>query len=102
MPALATSSTPESIALDTYRDDETIHTMDENAQSPIPGAGVGNNAATMNASEENVPAAMRGIGLARHTLGLLLLLVVVFLWTTSNFLGSVCVPPAHQERFPDM
>ncbi|KEF53100.1 uncharacterized protein A1O9_11008 [Exophiala aquamarina CBS 119918] len=27
-------------------------------------------------------------GLARHTLGLLLLLVVVFLWTASNFLGS--------------
>lgn len=29
--------------------------------------------------------------LARHTLGLLLLLTVVFLWTTSNFLGSVCL-----------
>lgn len=28
-------------------------------------------------------------GLARHTLGLILLLFVVFLWTTSNFLGSV-------------
>lgn len=28
-------------------------------------------------------------GLARHTLGLVLLLFVVFLWTTSNFLGSV-------------
>ena len=28
-------------------------------------------------------------GLARHTLGLLLLLCVVFLWTLSNFLGSV-------------
>lgn len=28
-------------------------------------------------------------GLARHTLGLLLLLLVVFLWTASNFLGSV-------------
>ncbi|KAK5078340.1 hypothetical protein LTR64_003249 [Lithohypha guttulata] len=27
-------------------------------------------------------------GLARHTLGLILLLCVVFLWTTSNFLGS--------------
>lgn len=27
-------------------------------------------------------------GLARHTLGLLLLLLVVFLWTGSNFLGS--------------
>lgn len=29
-------------------------------------------------------------GMARHTLGLLLLLAVVFLWTASNFLGSVC------------
>jgi len=28
-------------------------------------------------------------GVARHTLGLCLLLVVVFLWTLSNFLGSV-------------
>ena len=28
-------------------------------------------------------------GLARHTLGLLLLLLVVFLWTASNFMGSV-------------
>ena len=28
-------------------------------------------------------------GFARHTLGLVLLLVVVFLWTASNFLGSV-------------
>lgn len=30
-------------------------------------------------------------GVARHTLGLILLLCVVFLWTISNFLGSVCV-----------
>ena len=28
-------------------------------------------------------------GVARHTLGLLLLLLVVFLWTLQNFLGSV-------------
>lgn len=28
-------------------------------------------------------------GMARHTLGLCLLLCVVFLWTLSNFLGSV-------------
>jgi len=31
-------------------------------------------------------------GLARHTLGLILLLFVVFLWTLSNFLGSVRSP----------
>lgn len=29
-------------------------------------------------------------GLARHTVGMGLLLVVVVLWTASNFLGSVC------------
>ena len=28
-------------------------------------------------------------GVAKHTLGLILLLCVVFLWTLSNFLGSV-------------
>lgn len=28
-------------------------------------------------------------GIAKHTLGLILLLFVVFLWTGSNFLGSV-------------
>jgi len=30
-------------------------------------------------------------GVARHTLGLILLLCVVFLWTLCNFLGSVRV-----------
>lgn len=30
-------------------------------------------------------------GVARHTLGLILLLCVVLLWTTCNFLGSVCL-----------
>jgi solute carrier family 35 protein F5 len=34
--------------------------------------------------------ARRGLaGVAKHTLGLILLLCVVFLWTLSNFLGSV-------------
>ena len=31
-------------------------------------------------------------GVAKHTLGLILLLCVVFLWTLSNFLGSVGSP----------
>lgn len=31
-------------------------------------------------------------GIARRTLGIALLLVVVFLWTASNFLGSVRTP----------
>lgn len=30
------------------------------------------------------------VGAARRTLGICLLLVVVFLWTASNFLASVC------------
>lgn len=37
-------------------------------------------------------------GVARHTLGLILLLCVVFLWTISNFLGSVCVTYFHKIR----
>ena len=46
-----------------------------------------------NASEALLPNAKKAVPipgrLAQHTLGLLLLLLVVFLWTTSNFLGSV-------------
>lgn len=49
---------------------------------------------TLLPTEEDVqqqrPLEKRGLfsGVARHTLGLILLLFVVFLWTTSNFLGS--------------
>lgn len=41
--------------------------------------------------ETNTGTTGQGVvaGLARHTLGLMLLLLVVFLWTLSNFLGSV-------------
>ncbi|KAJ9639023.1 uncharacterized protein PV06_07420 [Exophiala oligosperma] len=40
--------------------------------------------------ETNTGTTGQGVvaGLARHTLGLMLLLLVVFLWTLSNFLGS--------------
>ncbi|KAL2438621.1 putative vacuolar membrane protein [Exophiala dermatitidis] len=38
--------------------------------------------------EEEAPPQARLVGMARHTLGLILLLCVVFLWTLSNFLGS--------------
>ena len=41
--------------------------------------------------ERKEPAKPRMAGVARHTLGLILLLCVVFLWTLSNFLGSVCI-----------
>lgn len=45
--------------------------------------------------QQDHPPAARGrlAGAARHTLGLILLLCVVFLWTLSNFLGSVCYTP---------
>ena len=33
-------------------------------------------------------------GVARRSLGIGLLLIVVFLWTASNFLASVCVLPS--------
>jgi len=46
--------------------------------------------------EPSQPPQNTGVaGLARHTLGLLLLLFVVFLWTTSNFLGSVWLLSTH-------
>lgn len=38
----------------------------------------------------------RMAGVARHTLGLILLLLVVLLWTASNFLSSVSLPK-HQN-----
>jgi solute carrier family 35 protein F5 len=31
----------------------------------------------------------------RHAVGIALLLATVFLWTASNFLASVCIPPSH-------
>lgn len=44
------------------------------------------------------PRSLRGVGrlagVAKHTLGMALLLCVVFLWTMGNFLGSVCVLPS--------
>jgi len=45
------------------------------------------------ADPETQQPATKGMlaGVARHTLGLILLLCVVFLWTLSNFLGSVCI-----------
>jgi hypothetical protein len=37
-------------------------------------------------------------GVARHTIGLLLLLCVVFLWTGSSFLGSVSLQTTIQDE----
>ena len=47
---------------------------------------------------EETPKRTAFAGVARHTLGLILLLCVVFTWTLSNFLGSVCVPLHSLER----
>lgn len=33
----------------------------------------------------------RKCGMGRHTMGIILLMCVVFLWTASNFLASVCL-----------
>lgn len=48
------------------------------------------------------PAASKGLlgGLTTHTLGLILLLFVVFLWTMSNFLGSVRCLCSATEKDP--
>lgn len=46
-----------------------------------------------------------GVGLenvARRTLGIFLLLVTVFLWTTSNFLASVCWLNLSDETLADV
>lgn len=40
------------------------------------------------ATPSNVPSP-KVLGVARHTFGMALLLLVVVLWTASNFLGSV-------------
>jgi hypothetical protein len=75
------------------RDDASAYEMDDNVHSDptaqsreAPSEGEDMIHST---GQEEVPAAMRGTGMARHTLGLLLLLAVVVLWTMSNFLGSV-------------
>ena len=52
---------------------------------------------------ETEPGQGRLAGVARHTLGLILLLCVVFFWTMCNFLGSVCqTPPQPQDRDTDL
>lgn len=50
---------------------------------------LGQSSNSMRSGEERVEGGLAK-GMARHTLGLILLLCVVFLWTLSNFLGSVC------------
>ncbi|KPI38632.1 putative vacuolar membrane protein [Cyphellophora attinorum] len=57
----------------------------DNSHPTTSGAGVDT---PQDHKAERIPGAMRGLGVARHTLGLLLLLLVVCLWTTCNFLAS--------------
>ena len=47
--------------------------------------------------QDDGPSRLAAFGFAKHTLGLILLLCVVFLWTLSNFLGSVSF--AHAADF---
>jgi hypothetical protein len=100
MPTMANASFPfprTSSAQDgsgQYHDDVSIYEMDDHMpRENVVGAGTGaERSGGGKGSEEemqDIPAAMREMGIARHTLGLILLLVVVLLWTTSNFLGSV-------------
>jgi hypothetical protein len=39
-------------------------------------------------------------GIARRTVGIFLLLIVVFLWTASNFLASVCGSLIYSSQVP--
>ena len=94
MPELVnlSSSAPAADGQEHYRDDVSVYEMDDNARSPPAGTRTGSTAPASSGAHNDIPAAMRGLGIAKHTLGLLLLLLVVFLWTTSNFLGSVGDP----------
>jgi solute carrier family 35, member F5 len=69
--------------VDTLPDNEHLE-MNVSHHIPI-GAGVDT---PQDHNAERIPGAMKGLGIARHTLGLLLLLLVVCLWTTCNFLAS--------------
>jgi hypothetical protein len=86
----------------TDRDDASAYEMDDHLQSDPASQSRAAPGETENiihsTAQEEVPAAMRGTGIARHTLGLILLLVVVVLWTTSNFLGSVSCSPGSTAR----
>ena len=73
-----------------YHDDpEGIEMNTEPTSQQMPhGAGTEQRTRSQDREQKEMPAVMRGLGIARHTLGLLLLLVVVVLWTTCNFLAS--------------
>ena len=69
--------------------EEGHYEMDDSNTEALPQSGLRSAASTtMPVGKSEVE---RGPvkGIAKHTLGLLLLLCVVFLWTLSNFLGSV-------------
>ena len=65
--------------------------------SRAPSAALTSDSRATNASTASAPRNIReklGLGgVARRTLGIALLLVVVFLWTLSNFLASVSPTP---------
>lgn len=94
MPEWPTFSTPGStVGIKTSRPSgeyDEVYEMNTNSSSPrrTSGADVEQTPISKDTFEAEMPAVMRGLGIARHTLGLLLLLLVVVLWTTCNFLGS--------------
>ena len=73
---------------------EGTYEMEHSMANEIPRSGsrqnlLGQSSSQIRSGEDLVEGGLAK-GMARHTLGLLLLLCVVFLWTLSNFLGSVC------------
>jgi hypothetical protein len=79
-PALGDTENNSSTALRESTIDFELRTTGSSAESDMPSDRV---------QREPMQAESVARGVARHTLGLILLLFVVFLWTASNFLGSV-------------
>ena len=71
-------------------DDFSLPVPSSHANTPRASLEVLNRPLGAESKWEPSTASMRGV--ARHTLGIILLFVTVFLWTVSNFLASVCIP----------
>jgi hypothetical protein len=76
---------------DTYEMDDSVGDITRSSPSQVGGTGADGSAGPALPSAETKVQGGVIKGMARHTLGLCLLLCVVFLWTLSNFLGSVCL-----------
>jgi solute carrier family 35 protein F5 len=67
------------------------------ARSPSSDRAIDSRSAAASSSGGNIRERLGLAGVARRTLGIALLLVVVFLWTLSNFLASVRVNPPRRK-----